>query len=120
MMKKEFLYKGLIGLFAGIISGMFASGGGMVIVPAFIYLLKMEDVEARATSVLCILPMVVASGIFYYTNNYIDWEVGILCAVGGIVGGIVGAKVLNKIPEKYLKIVFTLFLVYASYKMIWS
>ena len=118
MMKKEFLYKALIGFFAGIVSGLFASGGGMILVPAFIYLLKMGDVESRATSVICILPMVVTSGIFYYTNNYIDWKIGVLCAIGGIAGGIVGAKLLNKLPDKYLKIAFTFFLIYASYKMI--
>ena len=76
----------LIGFFAGIVSGLFASGGGMILVPAFMYLLKMNDVEARATSVICILPMVVTSGIFYYRNNNIDWKVGILCAIGGIIG----------------------------------
>ena len=120
MMKKEFLYKILIGFLAGIISGLFASGGGMILVPAFVYLLKLKEVESRATSVICILPMVVMSGIFYYTNNYIDWKIGLLCAIGGVVGGIVGAKLLNKLPERYLKIAFTIFLIYASYKMIWS
>lgn len=118
MMKKEFLYKTLIGFFAGIVSGLFASGGGMILVPAFMYLLKMEDVESRATSVICILPMVVTSGIFYYTSNYIDWKIGILCAIGGVVGGILGAKLLNKVPDKYLKIAFTVFLIYASYRMV--
>lgn len=120
MMKKEALYKILIGFFAGIVSGLFASGGGMILVPAFMYLLKMEDVESRATSVICILPMVVTSGIFYYTSNYIDWKIGLLCAIGGVVGGVVGAKLLNKLPAKYLKIVFTVFLIYASYRMIFS
>ena len=120
MMNKEFLYKILIGLFAGIISGLFASGGGMILVPAFIYLLKMKDVESRATSVICILPMVVTSGIFYYTSNYIDWKIGLLCAIGGVIGGSVGAKLLNRLPDRYLKIAFTIFLIYASYKMIWS
>ena len=119
-MKKEFLYQIFIGIFAGIVSGLFASGGGMILVPAFIYVLKMSDVEARATSVLCILPMVVTSGIFYYTNNYIDWKIGMLCAIGGITGGIVGAKLLNKLPAKYLKIAFTIFLIYASCRMIWG
>ena len=108
----------LIGIFAGIVSGLFASGGGMILVPAFMYLLKMEDVVARATSVVCILPMVVTSGIFYYKNNYIDWKIGMLCAIGGVIGGIVGAKLLNKLPTKYLKMAFTLFLLYAAYKMI--
>ena len=108
----------LIGLLSGVINGLFASGGGMILVPAFLYLLKMDDIKSRATSVLCILPMVVTSGIFYYTNNYINWNVGILCAIGGIIGGIVGAKLLNKLPTKYLKIAFTIFLLYAAYKMI--
>lgn len=120
MMKKEILYKVLIGFFAGIVSGLFASGGGMILVPAFIYILKIKDVEARATSVLCILPMVVTSGILYYKNNYMDWKIGLLCAIGGIAGGIVGAKLLNKLPAHYLKIAFTLFLIYASWKMIIS
>ena len=120
MIKKEKIYKILIGFFAGIVSGLFASGGGMILVPGFLYLLKMKDIEARATSVICILPMVIASGFFYYTNNYIDWKAGLLCAIGGIIGGVLGAKLLNKVPSKYLKIAFTVFLVYASYKMIWS
>lgn len=120
MMKKDFLYKALIGILAGIVSGLFASGGGMILVPAFIYILKLSDVEARATSVLCILPMVVTSGIFYYTNNYIDWKIGLLCATGGIIGGVLGAKLLNKLPVKYLRIAFALFLIYASCRMIWS
>ena len=120
MKKKEFIYIMLIGFFSGIVSGLFASGGGMILVPSFIYLLKMKDVESRATSVICILPMVVTSGIFYYTNNYIEWKIGLLCAIGGVIGGVVGAKLLNKLPDRYLKIAFTIFLIYASYKMIWS
>lgn len=117
-MKKEILYKILIGFCAGIVSGLFASGGGMILVPAFIYILKMEEVEARATSILCILPMVATSGIFYYKNNYIDWKIGVLCAIGGIIGGTVGAKLLNKLSTCFLKIAFTIFLIYASFKMI--
>lgn len=93
-------------------------GGGMILVPAFIHVLKLEDVKSRATSVICILPLVVASGFFYYKNHYIDWKISLLCSIGGIVGGIVGAKLLNKVPTKYLKIAFTIFLIYASYKMI--
>lgn len=108
----------IIGLIAGLVSGFFASGGGMILVPSFIYVLKMEDVDARATSVFCILPMVVASGIFYYRNDYIDWKTGVMCAIGGIVGGVIGSKLLKKVPEKYLKIAFTVFLIYTSIRMI--
>ena len=107
-----------IGLLAGFVSGFFATGGGMILVPAFIHLLKMEDKRARATSAVCILPMVIVSGIFYYKNNYIDWKIGILCAIGGILGGYIGAKLLKKLDDKYFKIAFICFLIYTSIKFI--
>ena len=117
-MVREMFKKILVGLFAGIISGLFAAGGGMIVVPALIHLFKLEDKKARATSVLAILPMVITSGFFYYNNNYIDWKLGATCAIGGVIGGYIGAKLLKKLPTKILKIAFTGFLIYVSVKMI--
>ena len=108
----------LVGLVAGIISGLFTAGGGLIIVPALLYTLKLESKKARATSVFCILPMVITTAIFYGQSNFIKWDIGIMCAIGGIIGGIVGAKLLNRLPEKYLKIAFAMFLVYAGINMI--
>ncbi len=110
--------KASIGLLAGIVSGLFSTGGGMILVPAFIYLLKMEDSKSRGTSIFCILPMVITSSFFYYKGHYINWKISILCAIGGSIGGFFGAKLLKKLPEKTLKIAFTIFLIYASYKML--
>ena len=90
----------------------------MIVVPALIHLFKIEDSKARATSVFAILPMVVASGVFYYKNDYVDWNLGIKCAIGGIIGGIIGAKLLKKISTKTLRILFIVFLIYTSVKMI--
>lgn len=86
----------MIGLIAGLVSGLFATGGGMIVVPALVYLLKLEEGKARATSLFVILPMVIASGIFYYRNDYINWKIGILCAIGGMIGGFLGSKYLKK------------------------
>ncbi len=108
----------LIGLIAGLVSGFFATGGGMIVVPALVYLLSVDESQARATSVFVILPMVITSGIFYYKNDYIDWKIGILCAIGGVVGGYIGSKLLKKVPDKYLKVAFTFFLIYVSIRMI--
>lgn len=112
------LKKVVIGILAGIISGLFSTGGGMILVPAFIYLLNLEDTKARGTSVFCILPMVITSSFFYYKGNFIDWKIAVLCAIGGAIGGYFGAKLLKKLPEKVLKIAFTVFLIYASFKML--
>lgn len=110
----------LIGISAGVISGMFASGGGLILVPIYTYILKLNEKEARATSLFCILPMVIVTALLYSRNNYIDWTIGVKCAIGGIVGGIIGGKLLNVIPERYLKIAFTIFLIYAGISMLFK
>ncbi len=114
---KKTLKEASIGLFAGIISGLFAAGGGMIVVPALIHIFKLEDAKARATSILAILPMVITSGIFYYKNNFVDWNIGIKCAAGGIVGGFIGAKLLKKLSQKVLRILFIIFLVYTAIRL---
>ena len=115
---KKYMRLSLIGFIAGLISGFFSTGGGLILVPAFLYLLGIDSQKARGTSVFCILPMVLTSSIFYYKGNFINWNVAILCGIGGAIGGYIGAKLLKKLPEKILKIVFTAFLIYVSYKMI--
>lgn len=82
------------------------------------YLLKMDSQKSRGTSVFCILPMVLTSSFFYYKGNFIDWRAAILCGAGGAIGGYIGAKLLKKLPDKILKIAFTIFLIYVSLKMI--
>ncbi len=110
----------LIGMLAGIICGLFGTGGGMILVPSFIYLLKVEPKKARGTSLCCMLAMVIASSFFYYQYNYINWKIGVLCAIGGIIGGYTGAKILKKVPDYILKIVFIIFLIYVSYNMLFK
>ena len=104
---RKYIKNSIIGLLAGIVSGLFSTGGGMILVPAFIHLLKMEDTQA----------MVITTSFFYYKGHYIEWKTAILCAIGGMLGGYIGAKLLKKLPTKILKIAFTIFLIYASYKM---
>mgnify|MGYP001081046445 FL=1 len=113
MNTKQKIKKIIIGLLAGFISGLFSTGGGLILVPAFTYLLKLETVEARATSIMCILPMVLTTSFFYAKNKYIDWRLGFLCAIGGIIGSYIGSKVISKIPTYILKISFAIFLIYS-------
>ena len=111
---KNFLKLVLIGLIAGLICGFFSTGGGLILVPAFTYILKMSEQKSRGTSIFCILPMVLTSSIFYYFLHYIDWKVAILCGIGGTIGGYIGAKLLKKLPAKYLKIAFIIFIIYIA------
>ena len=116
-MKKNIKYS-LIGILAGIITGLFSTGGGLILVPAFMYLLKEESKKARGTSVFCILFMAIASSFFYGKGHYIDWNISILCAIGGAIGGYIGAKLLKRLPEKTIKIYSKKFLAYVKLKML--
>ena len=100
---KDILELSITGFLAGIISGLFSTGGGMILVPAFIYFLKLNNTKARGTSVFCILPMVITSGIFYYKENYIEWKTAILCAIGGAIGGYIRSEIIKKIARKIFK-----------------
>lgn len=117
-MKMKMLKKAIIGICAGFITGLFSTGGGMIVLPALIYFLKFNEKKARGTTIFIILPMVITAAIFYYNDNYFNISMGLKCAIGGIIGGFLGTKLLKRIPDKYLKLVFILFLSYASYNMI--
>lgn len=112
------IVKIVIGFIAGIISGLFASGGGLILVPAYVYIIKMSEEKARATSILSILPMVIVSSIFYFKFDNIDWWLGVKCAIGGLIGGAIGAKLLKKISPKILKLMFIIFLAYSAIRLV--
>ena len=108
----------LIGTISGIISGFFGAGGGMIIVPSLVHILKKDEVKSRATATFTIIPIVIASGVIYIKNSHIDWGLSIKIVIGGIIGGYIGAKLLKKLPEKFLKISFALFIIFMGIKMI--
>lgn len=117
MEKKKRKWDFIIGFLAGIISGFFSSGGGLILVPYLTHVRKMDEVKSRATTIFCIFFMVLISGFFYLKESYVDYEIAVKSAFGGIVGGIIGSKILWVIDEKILKILFIIFLLYASFKM---
>ena len=108
--------KVVIGLLSGLMCGMFSSGGGLILVPTFIYFLNFSDKEAKANSIFCILPMVIISSIIYQTSINIDYRLVFLCCTGEIIGSMLGSILLNKLEPKFLKIIFIFFLIYAGLK----
>ena len=100
----------ILGLFTGFLSGLFASGGGLIAVPGLVLFINCEQKEARAIALFSILPMVLTSMIFYNKFGNIDIKMGILCGIGGWIG----AKFLKKINDKYLVLAFIIFLIYSA------
>lgn len=89
----------LIGLASGIISGLFGAGGGLIIVPSLIHILKKDERTARGTATFIILPLVITSSIFYMKNSYMDWSLSSKVIIGGIIGRIYRCKTIKKIAR---------------------
>lgn len=108
----------IIGIVIGFINGMFSSGGGLIAIPCFEKFLKMDKKKSRAVTIFCILPMCITSLIVLKQKQQIDYKLGIICGLGGMVGGFVGSKLLNRISDKVLEIFFIMFLIYSGVKLL--
>lgn len=112
------VYPILTGAVAGIVNGIFGGGGGMLVVPLLIYVLKYPVQKAHATAILIILPLSLLSGIIY--ASYVNVSVYTLLCVGAgvILGGTAGALVLSKLSSKWLIVIFSVLMALAGGKML--
>jgi uncharacterized membrane protein YfcA len=115
---KKYLKIIFIGIITGLANGLFGSGGGMIVVPAMIALLGIEEHKAHATAIFIILPLSLVSMYLYISNNYINWEITWKVMLGGVAGGYIGAKLLNLLPTHILRRVFAIFIIAAAIKML--
>lgn len=107
----------LWGIPIGFTNGFFGSGGGVIAVLILKKFLGVDDKKAHATALGIILPLSCAS-LFMYKNSRVDFKIVLLCAIGGSVGSILGARLLSKIPKKWLKIVFGAVMIASGVRMI--
>ena len=105
MDKKQFKILG-IGLAAGLVNGLFGSGGGTLVVPALVFLLNVDDHKAHATAISIILPLSIVSVLIYYRHNIVKLNIAFIVALGGMLGSFLGAKLLNKVPVNILRKIF--------------
>jgi len=106
----------LIGLTAGLLSGGFGIGGGIVMVPLLVAV-GLDRHRAHATSLAAIVPIAVAGAVAFGISGEIDLGVGVLVGAGGVVGSVLGASLMNRMSSRSLSIVFGLVLLAASIRM---
>ena len=100
-----------IGLFAGLLSGLFGVGGGTVIVPLLVLLLAYDQRLAAGTSLAAIVPTVIVGVISYGLNDSVAWIPGLILAAGAVVGAQIGTWLLPRVPLAVLRWIFIAFLV---------
>lgn len=109
----------LIGLMAGMLSGLIGVGGGIIIVPALMFFVGFTQKEAQGTSLgLLLLPIGILAVLNYYNKGLIDIKVVLTMAIGFLVGGFLGSKLALAISEDALKKIFAVVLFYTGFKML--
>jgi len=110
-----------IGLMAGIFGGMFGVGGAIVMIPAMVYFLGVDQHTAQGTSLAVMLPPI---GLFAAYNYYRDGQVNIwyaaIIALAFMIGGYFGSKIALHLPEQLMKRIFAVFLILVALKLIFS
>nr|WP_321270036.1 sulfite exporter TauE/SafE family protein [uncultured Tolumonas sp.] len=102
----------MIGLSAGLLSGIFGIGGGILIVPALMYLLGFSQKLATGTSLAILLPPVGIAAVWeYYKHGNVDLRAALIIALMVLVGSWLGARIATQLDAKILKTLFGVFLV---------
>ena len=105
----------LLGLGAGILVGLFGIGGGVILVPAMVYLLRMDQHTAQGTSLFILLPPTgLGALITYWKRGQVDLRAGILCALGMLTGGYLGSQIAVPMASKNLEGAFGCFLMLSA------
>ena len=109
----------LIGLFAGVLSGVIGIGGGIVIVPALVYFIGFSQRTAQGTSLaILLLPIGLLGVIQFYKAGYVDVKVTAVIALAFFIGSYFGSRIALTISQEVLKKCFAILLIIIAVKML--
>jgi len=107
-----------LGLAAGVVAGMFGVGGGILFVPALVAL-GLGQIEAQATSLLAILPTVLAGAWNQHRYGNLRVRTALIVGIASIVGVEVGARVATGVAEDTLRRMFGILLLAVAAQLVW-
>ena len=101
----------VLGLAVGILVGFMGIGGGVILVPAMVYLLHLSQHTAQGTSLFLQLPPLgLGALLMYRKKNQVDLKIGVICALGFFLGGYFGSRIAIHLSSKDLTALFGAFL----------
>jgi uncharacterized protein len=109
----------IIGLMTGVFGGIFGVGGAIIMIPALVYFLGVDQHTAQGTSLAVMLPPI---GLFaaynYYKAGEVDIWFAIIISLAFMIGGFFGAKIALNMPEQVMKRIFGILLMVVGVKMV--
>jgi uncharacterized membrane protein YfcA len=108
----------VIGLAAGMFSALLGVGGGLLMVPAMVSMLRIRQHRAHGTSLIVIVPTALAGVYAYAQHLSVRWDLALLLAVGGVLGAMLGARMASALKARHLQRAFGVFVIVAGIWMI--
>jgi uncharacterized membrane protein YfcA len=113
-----FLYL-LLGLAAGALSGLIGIGGGIIIVPALVFLFGLTQHQAQGTTLALMVPPIgILAALTYYNQGFVNLKIAVFVCLGFVVGGWLGAKLATSLSNDLLERLFGIALLVVAVKMI--
>ena len=110
----------LIGLVAGFSSGLLGIGGGVILVPALIFFLRLSVHQAVALSLAVIVPTALVGFLRHYQSLQLPISYPLYTAAGGIVGALIGAQLAITLDAELLKKIFGVFMLFVACHMLFD
>jgi uncharacterized membrane protein YfcA len=109
----------LLGLATGILSGLIGIGGGIIIIPALIYLCGLTQHQAQGTTLALMVPPIgLLAAWTYYARGDVNVKIAAFVCVGFFIGGLLGAKLAVDIPDMWMRKIFGMALLAIALHMI--
>ncbi len=117
----EILILLFVGLLAGVMSGFLGIGGGIVIIPALVYLLGYSQQNAQGTSLGLLLPPIgILAVLNYHKAGFVNIKAAAIMCVTFIIGSYFSSKIAVDLPEAMIKKIFGVFLLFYAFKLFWE
>ncbi|MGB5006642.1 MAG: sulfite exporter TauE/SafE family protein [Ferruginibacter sp.] len=109
----------LVGVAAGMLSGLVGVGGGIIIVPALVYFIGFSQKTAQGTSLAMImLPVGIFGVLQYYKQGHVDFRIVGVLAIGFLAGSFFGSRIALSLPQETLKKYFAVLMILIAIKML--
>jgi len=111
----------ILGILAGTLSGLIGIGGGIIIVPALVFLFGFSQHSAQGTTLALLVPPIgILAAWTYYKQGYVDLKVAGFICLGFLLGGLLGARFATGLSNVMLERIFGISLLLISLKMLFA
>lgn len=109
----------ITGVVAGYLAGLIGIGGGIIIVPALVYIFGYSQHEAQGTTLALMIPPIgILAAFEYYKKGYVDIKIAIIIIIGFLLGSYLGSKLAISIPDALIRKFFALLMIAIAIKML--